>query len=150
MTALIISYILEIATLPSTLLLTPSLYSGIPLSTIFFSNPLPSTINQELNHLDTKNVNNSNIGLLTNLSKGLNAHEAYLEHEEEEERINGEGFIELLLANMQEQIRAEKHNKNSKPTSPLNKSPKKQMKFRKLQIRSRIIRGRTQTKTNKR
>jgi hypothetical protein len=75
MTTLILTTITEIIPFSSTLC------SGLVLPLIYFTNPLPSIITQELNqlHLDaTENNNkyNPQLELITNLSKGITAYDA--------------------------------------------------------------------------
>lgn len=68
---LILNYITEISTFTSTLC------SGIVLPLIYFSNPLSSTITEQLNQLSVEDQEyNPQINLLSYLSQGISAYEA--------------------------------------------------------------------------
>jgi len=92
MITLILNYLIENSTFSSTLC------SGIILPLIYFTNPLPSTITQELNQLANSSlvVHQSlrQNELLTYLSKGITAYEDWLE--KEENLANQESLIQLL------------------------------------------------------
>jgi uncharacterized protein (UPF0297 family) len=90
---LVINYITEISTITSTL------SSGLLLPLIYFSNPLNSTLSEQLKQVSVEdNKYNPQISLLSNLSKGISAYDARLQKEREEaSKVSRQQIIDDLL-----------------------------------------------------
>jgi hypothetical protein len=71
MITLILNYITSVTNDTLTITTTTTFCSGLLLPLIYFTNPLPSTITQELKQLtEENNKYNPQIGIITNISKG--------------------------------------------------------------------------------